>query len=81
MTTKSSSSDDAEVLIWEATEAATFELDGETFSVVPGQPGTTFRAGHPAVAARPELFKPFEPNYDWAPRNQSSASQRGARTR
>jgi len=76
-----SSTPDDEVLIWEAVEAATFELNGETYAVVPGTPGTTFRAGHPAVAARPDLFKPFAPNYDWAPRNQSSASTRGARTR
>lgn len=77
----SSSSPDDEVRYWEATETATFELGGETYAIVTGSPGTTFAAGHPVVAARPESFKPFTPNYDWAPRNQSSAGQRGARTR
>jgi hypothetical protein len=74
--------DDDGVLVWEAIEAATFELGGLTYSIVPG---TTFGAGHPVVAARQELFKPFIPNYPHteagAPRSQSAAGHRGARTR
>ena len=74
--------DDPEVLVWEATEAVTFELGGLTYSIVPGNPGTTFAAGHPVVAEHPHLFKPFTPNYDWAaPRSQAKAADRGARSR
>jgi len=71
-------------VVWEAIEAATFEHGGVTYSIVPGQPGTTFGDGHPVVRARPELFKRFAPSYPWdgdAPRNTSRADQRGARTR
>lgn len=68
--------------VWEAVEAATFEHDGTTYTIVPGHPGTTFADGHPVVRARPALFKPFTPNYDWAaPRSQVRAADRGARTR
>ena len=68
----------------EAVEAATFEHDGVTYSIVPGTPGTTFDAAHPVVRARPELFKPFRPSYpydDAAPRNANRPDQRAARTR
>ena len=73
--------------VYEAIEAATFDHDGITYSIVPGTPGTTFAAGHPVVRARPDLFKPFTPSYPWAgedaaaPRNTSRPDQRGARTR
>jgi hypothetical protein len=68
--------------VWEATEAATFDHGGVNYSIVPGNPGTTFADGHPVVTAHPHLFKPFTPNYDWAaPRNQVKAADRGARTR
>jgi hypothetical protein len=77
--------DDEGVLAWEAIEAATFEHGGLTYSIVPGQPGTTFSRNHPVVAARRELFKPFTPSYvheeTGAPRSQSAAGHRGARTR
>jgi len=33
------------------------------------------------VVARRDLFKPFVPQYDWAPRSSARADQRGARTR
>lgn len=77
----SRSSDDDRPAVWEAIEAAQFEHDGVTYSIVPGTPGTTFADGHPVVAAQPHLFRPFVPQYDWAPRNASAAGQRGARTR
>jgi hypothetical protein len=73
--------------VWESTEATTFETAGQTYHIVPG---TTFSDGHPVVRARPELFRPFTPDYPWAapsaedksaPRNTSSAATRGARTR
>lgn len=71
--------------IVEAIEAATFEHDGMTYSIVPGTPGTTFSASHPVARARPELFKPFTPSYphedEAAPRNANRPDQRGARTR
>lgn len=74
--------DDPEVLVWEATKAVTFDHDGLNYSIVPGNPGTTFAAGHPVVRAHPELFKPFVPQYDWAaPRSQVKAADRGARSR
>ena len=69
-------------LVWEAVEAVQLELAGETYSIVPGTPGTTFADGHPVVRAHPQYFKPFTPQYDWAaPRSQSKAADRGARTR
>jgi hypothetical protein len=72
---------DDEVQTWVAIEAATFECkaDGLTYTIVPG---TTFSAGHPVVAERRSMFRPFRPDYEWgAPRNTSSAATRGARTR
>jgi hypothetical protein len=73
---------DEDVLVWEATEAVTFDHGGLSYSIVPGNPGTTFAAGHPVLAAYPQYFKPFTPNYDWAaPRSQSKAADRGARSR
>jgi hypothetical protein len=68
--------------IMEAVDAAQFEVGGLTYSVVPGQPGTTFTADHPVVRAHPHLFKPFRPNYETgAPRSEVRADQRGARSR
>jgi hypothetical protein len=74
---------DGRPAVWEAVEAAMFEHDGATYTIVPG---TTFADGHPVVRARPALFKPFTPDYGWAqpsdaPRSQVKADQRGARTR
>jgi hypothetical protein len=71
---------DDDVQTWVAVEAATFECqaDGLTYTIVPG---TTFAAGHPVVAERRSLFKPFTPDYDWAPRSAVAAAHRGARTR
>jgi hypothetical protein len=81
VTSKASNDDEDRPAVWEATEAAQFEHDGQTYSIVPGNPGTTFADGHPVVAAHPHLFKRFIPQYDYAPRSSSAAGQRGARTR
>jgi hypothetical protein len=67
------------VEVWVANQGANFTLDGLEYTIVPG---TTFRNGHPAVAAHPELFKAFVPDYDWAaPRSGVKAQDRGARSR
>ena len=64
--------------VYVATAAATFDHGVLNYTIVPG---TTFAAGHPVLAAHPDLFKPFIPDYDWAPRSAVKAGHRDARTR